>query len=122
MARVDPKDFMGNHEWCFRGWKEGAAHYFNPEITNATDVWSVRSLAALDGASDEKPAACRAGDALQLERDETCSTCLGIGLDPDRSERMGRGLPDEIDPLLRCDRDPLPGFHWSESGGMAGET
>ena len=20
------KDFMGNHEWCFYGWKEGAAH------------------------------------------------------------------------------------------------
>ena len=22
------KDFMGNHEWCFYGWKEGAAHKF----------------------------------------------------------------------------------------------
>ena len=20
------KDFMGNHEWCFYGWREGAAH------------------------------------------------------------------------------------------------
>jgi DNA modification methylase len=31
------KDFMGNHEWCFYGWKEGAAHsFFGP--TNATDV------------------------------------------------------------------------------------
>ncbi|MBZ5640599.1 MAG: DNA modification methylase [Acidobacteriia bacterium] len=39
------KDFMGNHEWCFYGWKEGAAHYFNPEITNATDVWSVKKVA-----------------------------------------------------------------------------
>jgi len=38
------KDFMGNHEWCFYGWKEGAAHYFNPEITNATDVWSVKKV------------------------------------------------------------------------------
>jgi DNA modification methylase len=38
------KDFMGNHEWCFYGWKEGAAHYFNPEITNATDVWSVKKI------------------------------------------------------------------------------
>ena len=38
------KDFMGNHEWCFYGWKEGAAHYFNPEINNATDVWSVRKV------------------------------------------------------------------------------
>lgn len=38
------KDFMGNHEWCFYGWKEGAAHWFNPEINNATDVWSVKKV------------------------------------------------------------------------------
>jgi len=38
------KDFMGNHEWCFYGWREGAAHYFNPEIKNATDVWSVKKI------------------------------------------------------------------------------
>ena len=38
------KDFMGNHEWCFYGWREGAAHYFNPGITNAPDVWSVRKV------------------------------------------------------------------------------
>ncbi len=38
------KDFMGNHEWCFYGWREGAAHWFNPEITNATDVWSVKKV------------------------------------------------------------------------------
>jgi len=38
------KDFLGNHEWCFYGWKEGAAHWFNPEITNATDVWSVKKV------------------------------------------------------------------------------
>jgi len=37
------KDFMGNHEWCFYGWKEGAAHqYLGPN--NATDVWSVKKL------------------------------------------------------------------------------
>ena len=36
---------MGNHEWCFYGWREGAAHYFNPEIHNATDVWSVKKIA-----------------------------------------------------------------------------
>jgi DNA modification methylase len=38
------KDFMGNHEWCFYGWREGAAHWFNPEINNATDVWSVKKI------------------------------------------------------------------------------
>jgi len=33
------KDFMGNHEWCFYGWREGAGHYFNPKLKNVTDVW-----------------------------------------------------------------------------------
>jgi len=37
------KDFMGNHEWNFYGWKEGAAHkFFGP--TNAVDVWSVKKV------------------------------------------------------------------------------
>jgi DNA modification methylase len=37
------KDFMGNHEWCFYGWREGAAHrFFGP--TNATDVWAVKKI------------------------------------------------------------------------------
>ena len=38
------KDFMGNHEWAFYGWKEGRAHYFHPGIHNATDVWSVKKV------------------------------------------------------------------------------
>lgn len=37
------KDFMGNHEWCFYGWREGAVHLFlGPN--NATDVWSVKKV------------------------------------------------------------------------------
>ena len=37
------KDFMGNHEWCFYGWKEGAAHvYLGPN--NAVDVWSIKKI------------------------------------------------------------------------------
>jgi DNA modification methylase len=37
------KDFMGAHEWCFYGWKEGAAHqYFGPN--NATDLWHVKKI------------------------------------------------------------------------------
>jgi DNA modification methylase len=37
------KDFMGNHEWCFYGWREGAAHrFFGP--SNAVDVWSVKKV------------------------------------------------------------------------------
>jgi DNA modification methylase len=34
------KDFMGNHEWSFYGWKEGAAHrFFGPR--NVPDTWLV---------------------------------------------------------------------------------
>jgi DNA modification methylase len=37
------KDFMGNHEWCFYCWKEGAAHkFFGPK--NVPDVWPVKKL------------------------------------------------------------------------------
>jgi DNA modification methylase len=37
------KDFMGNHEWCFYGWREGAAHkFYGPN--NATDVWPIKKV------------------------------------------------------------------------------
>jgi DNA modification methylase len=37
------KDFLGNHEWCFYTWREGAAHqFFGPN--NVTDVWSVKKV------------------------------------------------------------------------------
>jgi len=37
------KDFMGAHEWCFYGWKEGAGHkFFGP--ANARDLWRVKKV------------------------------------------------------------------------------
>jgi DNA modification methylase len=37
------KDFMGAHEWCFYGWREGAGHkFFGP--ANATDLWHVKKI------------------------------------------------------------------------------
>jgi DNA modification methylase len=37
------KDYMGNHEWCFYGWREGAAHqFFGPP--NVADVWSIKKI------------------------------------------------------------------------------
>jgi DNA modification methylase len=37
------KDYMGAHEWCFYGWREGAGHdYFGP--TNATDLWEIKKV------------------------------------------------------------------------------
>ena len=40
---ITRKDFMGDHEWCFYGWREGAAHLFlGPN--NVTDVWAVKKV------------------------------------------------------------------------------
>ena len=37
------KDFMGNHEWCFYGWRLGAGHkFYGPP--NATDVWPIKKV------------------------------------------------------------------------------
>jgi len=37
------KDYMGAHEWCFYGWREGTAHVFlGPN--NATDLWHVKKV------------------------------------------------------------------------------
>jgi DNA modification methylase len=37
------KDFMGDHEWCFYSWREGAAHrFFGP--ANVPDVWQVKKI------------------------------------------------------------------------------
>jgi DNA modification methylase len=37
------KDYMGAHEWCFYGWREGAGHkFFGPN--NATDLWSIKKI------------------------------------------------------------------------------
>jgi DNA modification methylase len=37
------KDYMGAHEWCFYGWREGAAHQFYGPA-NATDLWSIKKV------------------------------------------------------------------------------
>jgi len=37
------KDFMGDHEWCFYGWREGKAHVFlGPN--NVPDVWPIKKV------------------------------------------------------------------------------
>jgi DNA modification methylase len=37
------KDFLGAHEWCFYGWKEGAPHqFFGPN--NVPDLWQVKKV------------------------------------------------------------------------------
>ena len=40
---ISRKDFMGDHEWCFYGWREGRAHVFlGPN--NVPDVWQVKKV------------------------------------------------------------------------------
>ncbi|MHC4403968.1 MAG: DNA modification methylase [Planctomycetota bacterium] len=42
-AVLTRKDYMGDHEWAFYGWREGASHrFFGPN--NATDVWKVKKI------------------------------------------------------------------------------
>jgi len=37
------KDFMGDHEWCFYGWRLGAGHkFFGPN--NVPDVWPIKKV------------------------------------------------------------------------------
>jgi len=37
------KDYMGAHEWCFYGWREGAAHLFLGP-SNVPDLWHVKKI------------------------------------------------------------------------------
>lgn len=59
------KDYMGNHEWSFYGWKEGAAHFFAPGIHNAQDTWEVS--AATDPQAEAQPSPLADGLILQTE-------------------------------------------------------
>jgi DNA modification methylase len=37
------KNFLGNHEWAFFGWKLGAGHkFYGPK--SITDVWSIKKV------------------------------------------------------------------------------
>ncbi len=40
------KDFLGNHEWCFYGWRKGAAHWFAFGVNNVQDVWEISAKSA----------------------------------------------------------------------------
>jgi DNA modification methylase len=100
------KDFMGNHEWCFYGWREGAAHYFNPEITNATDVWTVKKVNPQSMVHlTEKPVelAVRAMTYSSKPGENVLDLFGGSGSTLIAAEKTGRrALVMEIDPLY-CD-------------------
>lgn len=99
------KDFMGNHEWCFYGWREGAAHhFFGPR--NATDVWSVKKVSPQQMVHlTEKPVelATRALQYSSRRGENVLDLFGGSGSTLIAAEQTGRrAFLMEIDPLY-CD-------------------
>jgi DNA modification methylase len=99
------KDFMGNHEWCFYGWKEGAAHrFFGPP--NVPDVWPVKKVAPNAMVHlTEKPVelARRAIEYSSLPGEAVLDPFAGSGSTLIAAEQTGRrAYLLELDPLY-CD-------------------
>jgi DNA modification methylase len=99
------KDFMGNHEWCFYGWREGAAHqFFGPN--NAVDVWSVKKINPQSMVHlTEKPVelATRALQYSSLRGENILDLFGGSGSTLIAAEQTGRrAFLMELDPLY-CD-------------------
>ena len=99
------KDFMGNHEWCFYGWREGAAHrFFGP--ANAVDVWAVKKVNPQNMVHlTEKPVelAARAMQYSSLPGENVLDLFAGSGSTLIAAEQTGRrACVMELDPLY-CD-------------------
>jgi len=99
------KDFMGNHEWCFYGWREGAAHVFlGPN--NVPDVWSVKKVNPQSMIHlTEKPVelAVRAMQYSSLAGENVLDLFGGSGSTLIAAEQTGRrAFLMELDPLY-CD-------------------
>jgi DNA modification methylase len=99
------KDFMGNHEWCFYGWREGAAHKWHGP-TNATDVWTVKKVPPQRMVHlTEKPVelAVRAMEYSSLPGEHVLDLFGGSGSTLIAAEQTHRrALLMELDPLY-CD-------------------
>jgi len=99
------KDYMGAHEWCFYGWKEGAAHeFFGP--TNATDLWAVKKINPQSMVHlTEKPVelAARAMEYSSRRGENVLDLFGGSGSTMIAAEQTGRkAYLMELDPLY-CD-------------------
>src|SRR5262245_42276731 len=96
------KDYMGAHEWCFYGWKEGAAHqFFGPN--NVTDVWAVKKVnpQSMEHLT-QKPVelASRAIEYSSRPGENVLDLFGGSGSPLIAAEQLGRrALLMEIDPL-----------------------
>ena len=96
---------MGNHEWCFYGWKEGAAHhFFGPP--NVPDVWSVKKVNPASMVHlTEKPVELSrlAIEYSSLPGENVLDLFAGSGSTLIAAEQTGRrGFAMELDPLY-CD-------------------
>ena len=99
------KDFMGAHESCFYGWREGAAHvYLGPN--NATDLWQVKKVNPQSMVHlTEKPVelAVRAMQYSSRTGDNVLDLFAGSGSTLMGAEQTGRhAFLMELDPLY-CD-------------------
>jgi DNA modification methylase len=99
------KDFMGNHEWCFYTWREGAARqFFGPN--NATDVWSIKKVNPQSMIHlTEKPVelATRALEYSSKRGENVLDLFGGSGSTLIAAEQAGRrAFLMELDPLY-CD-------------------
>jgi DNA modification methylase len=99
------KDFMGNHEWCFYGWREGAVHqFFGPN--NAVDGWSLKKIAPQSMIHlTEKPVelASRAIQYSSRPGENVLDLFGGSGSTLIAAEQTGRrAFLMELDPLY-CD-------------------
>ena len=99
------KDFMGAHEWCFYGWKEGAAHrWFGPN--NIPDLWHVKKVNPQSMVHlTEKPVelAKRAIEYSSKPGENVLDLFGGSGSTLIAAEQMGRrAFLMELDPLY-CD-------------------
>jgi len=98
-------DFMGIHEWCFYGWREGAAHkFYGP--SNVSDVWSVKKVNPQSMVHlTEKPVelAVRAIQYSSLAGENVLDLFGGSGSTLIAAEQTGRNAYlMELDPLY-CD-------------------
>src|SRR5437764_2763072 len=93
---------MGNHEWCFYSWREGAAHqFFGP--ANATDVWAVKKVNPQSMVHlTEKPVelAARAIEYSSRPGEHVLDLFGGSGSTLIAAEQMGRkAFLMELDPI-----------------------
>jgi DNA modification methylase len=99
------KDFMGEHEWCFYGWRQGAGHqFFGPN--NVTDVWHVQKISPQRMVHlTEKPVelARRAIEYSSQPGENVLDLFAGSGSTLIAAEQLGRrAFLMELDPLY-CD-------------------